>query len=76
MSKSRIVALRGAAHPARITRAPFISLPIGDKTEVKLVMDYDPAEIGDDRDKVRDAVNGRIDKNLEGFREFIERPRP
>ena len=47
--------------------------PIGDKTEVKLVMDYDPAEIGDDRDKVRDAVNGRIDKNLEGFREFIER---
>ena len=57
---------------ARNAGAVYFS-PVDDKTQVRFVMDYEPEDISADLPKAREAVKNRIDKNLEAFREFIER---
>src|SRR5688572_27556541 len=57
---------------ARNTGAVYFN-SIGEKTQVRFVMDYEAGDISEDHAKAQKAVRERIDKNLEAFREFIER---
>src|SRR5688572_20534098 len=57
---------------ARNTGAIYCNT-IGEKTQLRFVMDYEPEDISTDHVKAQKAVKERVDKNLDAFREFIER---
>jgi uncharacterized membrane protein len=47
--------------------------PVGEKTQVRLVIEYIPADVSEDHEEARRVVSARVEKNLSSFRDFIER---
>ena len=47
--------------------------PQGDKTHVRLVVDYEPEGLGENIADAMKTVSARVENNLTSFRDFIER---